>query len=122
VVVGAQELGPYDQAGIPVFSPDGGQMAYLGVSGNSQFVVVEGQPQKAYDLVGNPVFSSEGGHLAYVARMGDKRFVVVDGQTSESYDFIFNSSQGGVYFDSASRFHYLALRGDKVYLIEEKLE
>ena len=120
--MGAQEQEVYDQAGIPIFGPKGGQMAYGAVTGNSKFMVVDGQKQNSYDIIGTPVFSPEGGHLAYVAGMGDTRFVVIDGKNGGAYDFIFNSSQGGIYFDSANSFHYLAVRGDKIYLVEEKLQ
>ncbi len=122
MVVGDREEGPYDGAGVPVFSPDGQHMAYLSVIGNSWSVVLDGQQQAPYDLAGTPVFSTDGQHLAYMGGKGDARYVVINEEKGAAHDFIFNSGQGGVYFDSANSFHYLALRGDMIYLVEEKMQ
>jgi hypothetical protein len=120
-VEGEQVRGAYDNAGAIVFSPDRQHVAHCASMGNSAFVVLDDQQQQPYDIVGKPVFSPDGRHLAYMGRKGDERYVVVDGKQGNPYDFILSTDQGGIYFDSANSFHYLAERGDKIVLVEEKI-
>jgi hypothetical protein len=92
------------------------------VIGKSEFMVVDGRQQGPFDIVGVPVFSREGRHLAYLAGLGDKWFIVMDGKKGRTYDFILGSTRGGVYFETENSLYYLAMQGDEVYLVEEKLQ
>ena len=78
--------------------------------------------RRPYDLiVGEPVFSPDSQHFAYAAKSGDERFVVLDGHEGRRYQRILglDRSRENVVFDDANHFHYLALRGDEIDLVEE---
>jgi hypothetical protein len=48
--------------------------------------------------------------------------VVVDGDEGKFYDSIIPLGEGKIVFDSPNALHYMTLKGDTVYLIEEKLQ
>jgi len=101
-------------------------------------------------FLANPVFSPDSRRMAYPARIGEKWSVVIDGIEGQFYDEIlvfpggpkvFESfdnhpyyhcfknridtelaNRGKIIFDYPDKIHYLALQGDTVYLIEEKIE
>lgn len=92
------------------------------VSGNKWFVVVDGKEGKQYDgIVGSPIFSPDGKRVAYAAVIGDKQFVVLDGKEEKQYDVIITIRGGRIVFDSDERFHYLAVKDNKLYLVEKEL-
>ena len=39
----------------------------------------------------------------------------------EEYDAIITSKGGGVIFDSSNTLHYLAIKGNNIFLVEEKI-
>jgi hypothetical protein len=127
-VVDGQEGKPYKdiiQTGA-VFSPDSQRVAYFAqLADDRQVVVVDGKEGNPYDLAvgGWVAFSPDSRHVVYAAKSGNDRFVVLDGREGRKYDLVLNGSgdAGGhvVVFDSSNQFHYLALRGRDVYLVEE---
>jgi shikimate kinase len=60
--------------------------------------------------------------VAYVAKVSDKWFVVVDGKEEKQYDDIVTLGGGKVVFDSEDSLHYLARKGNSIYLVEEKIK
>lgn len=54
--------------------------------------------------------------------MGNKRFVVVDGKEGKQYDDTLARAGGRIVFDSPDGLHYLAIKDNKMYLIEEKVK
>ncbi|MBL7131898.1 MAG: PD40 domain-containing protein [Candidatus Omnitrophica bacterium] len=104
-----------------VFSPDNINIAYASgewtiwdLTYKWGIVVNSGEPTKRYDRIDcTPVFSSDSQHLAYVSG----RLVIVDEKYGRMYDRILSN----VVFDSPEAFHYLALKGADIYLIEEKI-
>ena len=65
------------------------------------------------------LFSPDSQHVAYAAIKGDKQFVVVDGKEGTRYDGL---SGKGIIFDSPDTFHYLAAKGNSIYLVEERMK
>jgi len=116
-----------------IFSPDSKHMAYIAsrekfFGGTMQWVVVDGAAGKRYDHVGPPAFSPDSRHVAYAAYKDRKWFVVVDGAKGKPYDRMFNPGYNywaigrvRIIFDSPDSFHYLALKGDSIYLVEETI-
>jgi hypothetical protein len=47
--------------------------------------------------------------------------VVIDGKEGKQYDVIITKGGGKILFDSADRFHYLAAKGNEIYLVEEEI-
>lgn len=66
--------------------------------------------------------SPDNKRVAYVAKVGDKWFVVVDGEEGDQYDAIVGFGGGRIIFDSADNLHYLAMKGNKIYLVEETIK
>ena len=122
VVVDGEEGKQYDEIGTCslVFSPDSRRIAYTAKAGEKWLVVVDGQEGKQYDEIAirSLVFSSDSRKLAYLAKAGGKWLVVVEGREGKQYDDILTRAV----FDSADSFHYIAIDGDTVYLVEEKLD
>jgi len=68
-------------------------------------------PEEAYD---SAVISPDGRRIAYVRQIGDQ-------QAAHRYQAIWNVPQSGLLFDGPRKFHYLALKGGSVYLVEEEI-
>jgi Tol biopolymer transport system component len=117
VVVDGKEGKRYDHVMDVVFSPDSKRLAYYAHADEKYLVVVDADEGKRYDGVSGPVFSPDSKSVAYLAKRGDKWFVVVNGTEGKQYDSVL-----GVTFDSDNALHYLALSGNAVYLVEEKLK
>jgi hypothetical protein len=56
--------------------------------------------------------------VVFEANEGYERFVVVDGEKGMAYNLVF---YGKIIFDTPNNFHYLALIGNEIYLVEETL-
>ena len=112
-----------------IFSPDSLHLAYGAIKRKDWFVVLDGEEQTSYKEVGSIMFSPAGKHLLYMAKdHKDKVFIVVDGVEGTRYDTIFKTptpkgqmSQHAI-FDTPDSFHYLAMKGNKIYLVEEKVK
>jgi hypothetical protein len=123
VVVDGKKDKPYDGIGegTPIFSPDSRRVAYTAGASKTWFVVVDGKEDKRYDGCSILIFSPDSQRVAYRATAGNKRFVVVDGKEGKPYDDIVNRGGGRIVFDSSDSLHYLALKGNGIYLVEERL-
>ena len=130
VAVDGKTRKPYDEiaAGTPIFSPDSKRLAYAARAGNRWLLVLDGKEANKYDSIGqcspgqsSLVFSPDSRRVAYAANLDNKWFPVVDGQQGNQYDTIINVGGGKIVFDSPNRLHYLALRGNGIYLVEETI-
>jgi hypothetical protein len=66
--------------------------------------------------------SPDSRRIAYAAKRGKKWLVVVDGQEGKKYDNIIVAMEvGKIVWDNPDQIHYLAQKGNAVYLVEEKL-
>ena len=83
-------------------------------------MVVDGIEGKQYDDIGAPIFSQDSQRVAYAAEIGDKCFVVVDGIEGKQYDAI-KDIRERIIFDSPDSLHYLAAKGNSLYLVEETI-
>jgi len=124
VVDGKEEKAYDDMISDLIFSPDSRRVAYAAGKGGKWFAVVDGKEEKAYDDMGSsPIFSPDSRRVAYWAKVGEKYLLVVDGEQGKPYDDLVRYT---IVFDSASTFHYLAVkqtaRGQDVYLVEETIE
>ena len=126
VVVDRKEKKQYDDIakGTPLFSPDSKRVAYGAREGVTWFVVVDEKEEKQYDDIGqgSPLFSPDSKRVAYGARVGNKWCVVVDRKEEKQYDGIVTKREGSIIFDSAESLHYLALIGNDIYLVEERIK
>jgi hypothetical protein len=113
----------YEEAGQPLYSPDGSRFAFVAKRGKDVFMVVSGKEGPAYDMVVSPQFSTDGRFLIYRARKDGQRFVVVadaDGKTLREhprYELVFPVVVTG---DGAS-VAYGVKNGEKLEQIVEKL-
>jgi len=117
----------------PVFSPNSKHIAYgngqaLAVYGRAvqmqQWVVLDGLEQKHYRSVTKDslTFSSDSQHLAYIVADETGQFVVIDGKEGKPYEEIFTMEGGSIIFDSTDRLHYVARKGNGIYLVQERIE
>ncbi len=123
LVVDGKAGEPFDAIGTYRFSPDSTRVAYTGRVGTKWLVVTDGREGKAYDrILDGPVFSPDSKRVAYGAQMREKWFAVVDESARGPYDTMGTRSPGArIVFDSATALHYLALKGSRIYLVEEQI-
>ena len=82
---------------------------------------------KSYQEVGSLLFDPDSRHFVFLAQDKKKAFIVVDGVEGNRYDSILKpptpkgKASRNVVFDSAESFHYLAVKGKKILLVEEKI-
>ena len=106
--------------GSMIFSPNSLHMAYGGELYLKRLVNIDGREEPPYDDVYHMIFSPDSKLLAYSMKLNGKEFVVVDGNNGIGYDEI--SGEKEILFDSEKTFHYLAIKGDKIVLVEERIE
>lgn len=118
VVLDGKEDKQYDAIGLGSlsFSPDGKRLAYAARMGGKWFLAVDGNELKDYDFLTGLAFSPDGKRLACIARQGDRACVVVEGKEEPRFDGVLIVAGARVVFDSPTYFHYLAVRGDHIYL------
>ena len=143
VVVDGEEGTIYNGVTPPVFSPDNQRVAYFAwsiadepgsqrASSSEQAdnaiwaLVLDGvKYREKYDNIGmnTLVFSPDSKHVAFVAKAGDKLTVVVDGKQGKLYDGVVASLLfgGNVSFDPDGTLRYVAIEGEDVLLVEEKI-
>jgi Tol biopolymer transport system component len=120
LILNGRETASYDGIGLPSFSPDSQRLAYPASDKGKWFLVVDGKKQKDYDFIYNrALFSPNSRHVTYIVRQNGQMTVVLDETEGKQYDAL--GMGGWIIFDSPTRFHYLALRKDCFYLVEEKL-
>lgn len=76
-VVDEQVVGEYEDAGLPVFNPDGRHIAFRGRTGAHACVVKDGETGPVFEAVGDPRFG-DNGRVVYVAEQAKRQSVVVD--------------------------------------------
>jgi hypothetical protein len=60
--------------------------------------------------------------VAYAVQEGSQQFIVVDGREGNRYTQIIGpGAYRRIVFDTSDSLRYLALKGEEVYLVEEKL-
>jgi hypothetical protein len=103
-------------------SPDCKHIAYAAMNVR-WFMVVDGKEGKGYDeiLDDTPRFSQDGKHFVFVARSEDKWWIVIDGKEDTQYDAKVNIEGGSLVFDNPERFHYLFIRDQNIYSVNEKI-
>jgi roadblock/LC7 domain-containing protein len=129
VINGSEDKSRYDFIYDEItFSADSKRMAYPAKSGVNQLIILDRMEGNKYRFMGggNPVFSPTGKHIAYVSSDEDnKMFVVLDDLKGNRYDavgIIAGTETGNrIYFETDEAFHYLAVKGDMVYFVEEKI-
>lgn len=128
VVIDGEEQPPHDRTPVYtsnrslLFSPNGKHFAYLGIAGDKGFVCLDGKKGKGYDDVGPMAFSPDSETLIYRAWEGNRQFVVVNDQEGRPVDAIVNMGGGGVVFDTNNDFHYIAQKGNMLYLVQEAID
>jgi hypothetical protein len=124
VVVDGKEGKLYDGIGEPgpIFSPDSQRVAYGAKVGDKWFVVVDGEEMEPYDSLESLTFSPDSQQVAYGAKAGDKWFAVVDGKQQKPYDLIVRAGEAKIIFDCFGNLHYIAQKGNDVYLVEGGIE
>jgi Tol biopolymer transport system component len=124
VVDGIEGEAHYAISGNPVFSPDSKQIAYIYRTVDyKRAVVVDGIEGNFYRSIVRVLFSPDGKHVACVAETNGGWTVVIDGVEGQLYDNIgHNSAYQYVIFDSSNSFHYLAIKKDGIYLVDEKVK
>jgi hypothetical protein len=112
---------PYDDLGVPVFSPDGQRLAFSVREGDRWYVDVDGERGPAFDYigplwlyVGTPIFSADGSRVAYAGQRDEKWVAVVDGQAGQPFDVIML-----IGFDEHNRLVYLATRAGELFRVAE---
>lgn len=97
------------QIGQIVFSPDGGQVAYLAMKGTERFVVIGEKRGNAYEWVRVPFFSPDGKKVAYLAGREGKSFIGVNGKEFEAFGIACRP----VFSPDGSKIAYEVKGGDK---------
>ena len=87
-------------------------------------VVLDGQELGRFeDLAANGLtFSPDSQRLAYAVKDDDGWTVMVDGTRSRHWGALATQDSPVVVFDGPDQFHYLAISGTDVLLVEERLE
>ncbi|HLB01158.1 MAG TPA: hypothetical protein VJO14_07205, partial [Bacteroidota bacterium] len=88
------------------------------------YLVADGRESQACTsvLAGSIAFApGKGAVAACVVGIAGGVSVDVDGSRGPVYDVILTRKGGKIVFDSASAFHYLAVRGSDVLMVSEKL-
>ncbi len=125
VVVGDKEGRLFDRVGggTLVFSPSGRRVGYIARSGRVTFAVVDDLRKPRYDMIGYLTFTPDGRSVVYAAIRGKKTFTVVDEKESTAqYDAIWMPRGAKFTFTSPRRFHYLAVKEGRMFLVEEELD
>lgn len=102
-----------------VFSPDNKRLAYVADNNSMRKVYEAGNESSLYNDIYFIAFSPDSKHIAYSVKLNGREFVVTDGLSGNKYDEIMGFGQ--VIFDTSDSLHYMALKDEKVYLVEQKL-
>jgi len=101
-------------------SPDCRKIAFVALSADKQYVVINGKDQGKYDeILGRPIFSPDSKKVAYVVRMGGEKFVVINGKEEKPYaDILCNP----VFSPDSGRLAYIAKVGKKEVVVMDGIE
>jgi hypothetical protein len=123
IVFNGQKQPEYDDLGTPKFSPDSQRLAYLAQKNGRWMMAEPGKEGELYDdIKGTFYFSDDSRHVAMVAYDNQRQLVVINGVEGNRYDEII--TLGGVaklHFDDGGSIHYLARKGNDLFLVDETL-
>ena len=103
------------------FSADNSHFAYAAELFDTRRILnYDGKESIPYDDIYSVAISPDNLRYAYSARLNNSDFVVADGSNGPSFETILG--QGRVFFDDANSFHYMAMKEQKFYLVEERFE
>ena len=103
-----------------IFSPDNLRIDYAVEDYSKRFVVADDIEGLPYQDILHIAFSPNSRQLVYSARLNNKELVVVDGINGRMYDTL--QGLGEIIFDTPDSFHYMARKGNDIFLVEEKIE
>lgn len=110
------------------FSPDSQHLVYGARDKKTWYVVLDGKEIATHKDAGSFIFSPDSNHLLYAAQdKKGKSSIFVDGAEGQKYDQIFKpptpkeQMSRNIIFDGPDSFHYMAMKGSKIYLVEEKI-
>jgi len=140
VVINNHQQPAFDRVGglTLVFTRNSQRLGYIARSGRGARAVISavetdkkdglavmraGSRKKRYELVGYLNFSPDNDHFVYAATDEEKSYTVVDEQeAAHRYDAIWNVQDQKLIFDGFKKFHYLGVKGNKIYLVQEELD
>lgn len=99
------------------YSPDDRHFAYGADEGVNRKINRDGKESINYQDIYALKYSPDSRHLAYSVKLNNKDLVVIDEQKGRSYNSLM--SQGEIVFDAANKLHYMAMKGNGIYLVEE---
>ncbi len=113
----------FDEVAGTAYSPDSARFAYAARRGPDWYAVVDGKQGKSHpQILGNSLaFTADGRHVLFVARSGGRSCVVAGDRPGRPYHLLFSEQDRPIAVDSAGAFHYLALRGDSAFVVEERI-
>ena len=121
VVFNGNEKAHYSDVmqGTQIFSPDNKHFAYVAEKFDTRRIInADGVESKSYEDVYSVVYSPDSKKYVYTVKQNNHEFAIVDGNEGNYYDAILGG--GLVFFDSDSTFHYIAIKDQKIYLVEEQ--
>jgi UPF0288 family protein (methanogenesis marker protein 3) len=101
-----------------IFSSDN-KLAFAAENNSVRFVSTDGVESPSYNDIYSVAFSPDNSIMTYSARKDNQEFVVVNGNRGKAYDTIMG--MGGICFDTPTAFHYLSMKGNNIYLVEENV-
>ena len=103
------------------FSPNGQNIAYVAMLKEKAIVVINNEEREKQEAIaqGSFIFSPDSQHLVYAAQYDGQKSVVIDGEKGKNYDDIILKYGGKLIFDTPEKLRYLAVDGNKIYIVEE---
>jgi hypothetical protein len=97
----------------PIFSKNGGGVAYRDENDEQVYVVHNGNAGKRYDAVGAIALSPDGRRIAYGALVGGKWHMIIDGKVGTA----FSTVKSPLFSPDGNHLAYQAMSGEKWYLV-----
>ncbi|MCU0607626.1 MAG: hypothetical protein MUF78_09465 [Candidatus Edwardsbacteria bacterium] len=113
----------FDQVAGTAYSADSARFAYVARRGPDWHAVVDGRQGKSHPhIFGNSLaFTADGRHFLFASRSVGRSYAVADDRPGRPYHLLFAEDDRPIAADSAGAFHYLALRGDSAFVVEERI-
>ena len=126
IVLDGKKQKSYDNIALPLlFNAEGTKFGYVAQEAGEWLFVADGEEGKKYKgLLSNMfTYSPEGTHLIYGVIKDDIPSLVVNGtECAPRYERIYNTNGGGIKFECDNVFHYIATKGNDVYLVTEQIK